>query len=358
MSRIARALRTATQVDPRATFPAVDASGAYDHVSRAAMLGPASTGGVALPLLPYGSQFYAIQSVYTWVDAHQRNHDILHCEGAEQGDPLMPGYSVAKRFSARYLACKREDQDRLLQRLPGLGDLQAAWLVLQSCAALRANYLLRILPPHLTAAYAESRDAAVARCLATLLEHDGERDTLGDYLSACATSGVLATRAGCPLSMPSRESSLTAFPCGTGLNSPETRPSCARSHGAASPTPDVQPGTAVSSAARRKRHQKYPELERARRCRLVFVGLEVGGRFGAEAVQLLGFLARHRAAAFPVQLRPSAIVAWISRWSGLLAVASQRAYAASLLELPPAAELGEGPLPELHDVLADSQSDR
>ena len=101
MSRIARALRTATQVDPRATFPAVDASGAYDHVSRAAMLGPASTGGVALPLLPYGSQFYAIQSVYTWVDAHQRNHDILHCEGAEQGDPLMPGYSVAKRFSAR-----------------------------------------------------------------------------------------------------------------------------------------------------------------------------------------------------------------------------------------------------------------
>ena len=153
-------------------------------------------------------------------------------------------------------------------------------------------------------------------------------------------------------------SSLTAFPCGTGLNSPETRPSCARSHGAASPTPDVQPGTAVSSAARRKRHQKYPELERARRCRLVFVGLEVGGRFGAEAVQLLGFLARHRAAAFPVQLRPSAIVAWISRWSGLLAVASQRAYAASLLELPPAAELGEGPLPELHDVLADSQSDR
>ena len=58
------------------------------------------------------------------------------------------------------------------------------------------------------------------------------------------------------------------------------------------------------------------------------------------------------------QLRPSAIVAWISRWSGLLAVASQRAYAASLLELPPAAELGEGPLPELHEVLADSTGSR
>ena len=71
-----------------------------------------------------------------------------------------------------YLARKREDQDRLLQRLPGLDDLQAAWLVLQSCAVPRANYLLRILPSHLTAAYGESHDAAVARCLATLLEHE------------------------------------------------------------------------------------------------------------------------------------------------------------------------------------------
>ena len=54
----------------------------------------------------------------------------------------------------------------------------------------------------------------------------------------------------------------------------------------------------------------------------------------------------------------SAGVAWISRWSGLLAVASPRAYAASLLELSPAAELGEGPRTELHEVLADSRGGR
>ena len=113
-----------------------------------------------------------------------------------------------------------------------------------------------------------------------------------------------------------------------------------------------------SPTARCKRHQTYPELEHARRCRLVVVGLEVGGRFGAETVQLLRLLARHRAAAVPAHLRPSATVAWISRWFGLLAVASQRAFAASLLELPPAAELGEGPLPELHEVLADSRGDQ
>ena len=39
----------------------------------------------------------------------------------------------------------------------------------------------------------------------------------------------------------------------------------------------------------------------------------------------------------------------------MLAVAAQRAYAATLLELPPAAELGEGPMPDLHEVLADAR---
>ena len=44
-----------------------------------------------------------------------------------------------------------------------LDSLQAAWLLLLFCAAPRANYLLRILPPHLTADYAVADDAAVAR---------------------------------------------------------------------------------------------------------------------------------------------------------------------------------------------------
>ena len=89
------------------------------------------------------------------------------CQGITVlGSPL--GHDA---FVARHLERKREDHDRLLQRLPSL-DLQAAWLLLQSCAAPRANYLLRILPPHLTATYEAAHDAAVAHCLATLLEHE------------------------------------------------------------------------------------------------------------------------------------------------------------------------------------------
>ena len=71
------------------------------------------------------------------------------------------------------------------------------------------------------------------------------------------------------------------------------------------------------------------------RCRLVVVGIEVGGRFGTETVQLLRLLARHRAESVPAPSRPTAINAWVARWPRLLAVAAQRTLAASLLKLPP-----------------------
>ena len=158
----------------------------------------------------------------------------------------------------------------------------------------------------------------------------GQLDSLGDHRAACATSGVLPTRAlplehaaarvcrkagatvarnirlarhecrcarrRCPAHRSCRERSppLARVP---------TRPRChyrlaCRAAWRGPPSSDVQPACAVIAAARRKRHQTYLELARARRCRLV-----------------------------------------------VLAVAAQRAFAASLLELPPAAELGEGQSP-------------
>ena len=55
----------------------------------------------------------------------------------------------------------------------------------------------------------------------------------------------------------------------------------------AQPQADAELGRAVAAAARRKRHPTYPELGRARGCRLIVVGIEVGGRCGTEAAQLL-----------------------------------------------------------------------
>ena len=70
--------------------------------------------------------------------------------------------------------------------------------------------------------------------------------------------------------------------------------------GAPQPGADAHPGRALDGAARRKRHHTYPELVRARRCRL---GVGVGIRFSAEAATWLRLLAQHRASAAPAATR-------------------------------------------------------
>ena len=127
--------------------------------------------------------------------------------------------------------------------------------------------------------------------------------------------------------------------------------------GAAQAGAAERPGRALANAAQRKR-RTYPELVRARRCRLVVFGMEVGGRWGDEAVSFLRLLARARARDAPAQDRAAAQVAWAVRWSALLAVASQRAFAASLLELPLAGECNAaGAPPAKYELLADSRWD-
>ena len=113
-----------------------------------------------------------------------------------------------------------------------------------------------------------------------------------------------------------------------------------------------EPGAAASDAARRKRQDTYPELSAARRCKLVVVGLQVGGRLSA----VPRLLADARARAAPTRLRPATRQAGVHRRTGLLAVAAQRAYASSFLELPLVnAEQGDGDMPPLGDLLAQAR---
>eukprot|EP00439_Symbiodinium_sp_Y106_P082929 s351_g22.t1 len=73
--------------------------------------------------------------------------------------PTQQGLSVlgtpfgSDAYVQQRLALKREEHERLLQRIPSVQDLQAAWLLLHYCAAPCPNYLLRSLPPATTAAY-------------------------------------------------------------------------------------------------------------------------------------------------------------------------------------------------------------
>ena len=108
------------------------------------------------------------------------------------------------------------------------------------------------------------------------------------------------------------------------------------------PAADAQPGVALARAAHAPAHHAwhtYPELLRARRCRLVVFGMETGGRWSEEAATFLRLLAQARAASAPVAVRNAAQAAWVYCWSGILSVAVQRAFATSLLELPAAADV-------------------
>ena len=103
--------------------------------------------------------------------------------------------------------------------------------------------------------------------------------------------------------------------------------------------------------ARERKERKYRELLDSRRCRLVVVAMEVGGRWSEEAIRFIRCLAKAKARACPAVLRKSAQLAYANRWMGLLAVAAQRAFAATLLELPVEETAADGDAPPLADVL-------
>ena len=119
------------------------------------------------------------------------------------------------------------------------------------------------------------------------------------------------------------------------------------------PRPEHEPGLALQTAANRKRRAVYPELVAARRCKPVVLGIEGGGRIGQEALGFVRQLANAKARGVPARLRAAARQVHIHRWTGMLAVAAQRAFAMSLLELSLAtADECDGAEPPLAEVLA------
>jgi len=76
----------------------------------------------------------------------------------------------------------------------------------------------------------------------------------------------------------------------------------------------------------------YREVVSTRRCHLLVAAMETGGRCDKQLVHFLRHLAKFKAESAPKLLRRSAEFGWYRRWSGLLAVATHSAYAASLLE--------------------------
>ncbi len=128
-----------------------------------------------------------------------------------------------------------------------------------------------------------------------------------------------------------------------------------RRNGQPQPRAAAEDGAQLRTARARK-EGKYRELLQSRRCRLVVLALEVGGRWSKVAVDFVRLLAKAKARTVPELLRPAAKAAFLHRWTGILAVAAQRSLAATLLELPvDDAEGVDGDLPPLEDVLGDAR---
>ena len=85
---MAHALQGLTEIDPQVTVTSIDGLGAYDMISRGAMLrGLMRVSGAALP---FTRMFYGRPSEYLWVMDSGEVHHIPQGEGGEQGDPMMP----------------------------------------------------------------------------------------------------------------------------------------------------------------------------------------------------------------------------------------------------------------------------
>ena len=118
---------------------------------------------------------------------------------------------------------------------------------------------------------------------------------------------------------------------------------------------DVLEDGAALLRARRRKERAYPELSGEHgRARLVVLASEVGGRWFSETQSFLRQFAKAKTRHVPRVLQTSGRMAWIWRWSMILACASARAFAQSLLERR--GTLGhDGTTPSSDEVMGDAR---
>ena len=91
------------------------------------------------------------------------------------------------QFVAKHLQTLSDRHETLLSSLPGLGDTQVSWLLLLYTAAPRAQFALRTLPPRLTRDFAHAHDARVLTVLSALLLAEGPSPLATSSCPCCTT---------------------------------------------------------------------------------------------------------------------------------------------------------------------------
>ena len=88
---------------------------------------------------------------------------------------------------------------------------------------------------------------------------------------------------------------------------------------------------ATVERCRRQNLEDYREVVETGLGKLLCLGAEVFGRWGADSVELVGALARERARGLPERIRKSTAAGFSRRWWGLLSTAVQRGVASCIL---------------------------
>ena len=113
---------------------------------------------------------------------------------------------------------------------------------------------------------------------------------------------------------------------------------------------------ALLARARQRKETTYPELVGPRaRARLVVLAGEIGGRWSEETRTFIGLFAKAKSREVPRVLQKRVELSWWFRRGSLLACASARAFAASLLNLHTGG--ADGSLPRWDEVVHDMRHD-
>ena len=118
---VAHIAQTLTDLDGNTPLLSVDGIGAFNLISRSAMLQGLLEVEGGSAAFPFVRQFYGSASTYWWDDDEGVTHEVVQGEGGEQGDPLMPAlYAIGQH---RALFAIRDQLLTTERLLAFLGDL-------------------------------------------------------------------------------------------------------------------------------------------------------------------------------------------------------------------------------------------